>query len=97
MDTRIYCCYYDAFLLICQVESYDDAILWLWERHNRVNARLASDRSTDPEHPKIQFPRGIFAVNVEKKPKRKIAIRLSPRPGLGLRKHGGTRESYWNS
>lgn len=39
-----------------QVKSFDDAILWLWERHNRVNARLASDLSTDPVHPKIQFP-----------------------------------------
>eukprot|EP00112_Aurelia_sp_Birch-Aquarium-sp1_P021676 Seg5896.1 transcript_id=Seg5896.1/GoldUCD/mRNA.D3Y31 product="Sulfhydryl oxidase 1" protein_id=Seg5896.1/GoldUCD/D3Y31 len=39
-----------------EVKSFDDAILWLWERHNRVNARLASDLSTDPVHPKIQFP-----------------------------------------
>ncbi|XP_065067964.1 sulfhydryl oxidase 1-like isoform X2 [Rhopilema esculentum] len=39
-----------------EVKSNDDAILWLWERHNRVNARLASDLSSDPQHPKIQFP-----------------------------------------
>ncbi len=39
-----------------QVKSFDDAILWLWERHNRVNARLASDLSSDPSFPKTQFP-----------------------------------------
>lgn len=32
------------------------AILWLWHAHNSVNKRLASDVSTDPAHPKIQFP-----------------------------------------
>eukprot|EP00794_Sanderia_malayensis_P015853 gene15853-17451_t len=38
------------------VKSFDDAILWLWERHNRVNARLANDLSSDPAFPKTQFP-----------------------------------------
>ena len=32
------------------------AILWLWRAHNSVNKRLASDISTDPAHPKVQFP-----------------------------------------
>ena len=32
------------------------AILWLWRAHNSVNKRLASDISTDPVHPKVQFP-----------------------------------------
>ncbi|XP_033104196.1 sulfhydryl oxidase 2-like isoform X3 [Anneissia japonica] len=38
------------------VKSYDDAILWLWKTHNRVNERLKGDISEDPAHPKIQFP-----------------------------------------
>ncbi|XP_065918965.1 sulfhydryl oxidase 1-like isoform X1 [Dysidea avara] len=39
-------------------EAGDDvsAILWLWQAHNRVNKRLANDISTDPAHPKVQFP-----------------------------------------
>ena len=32
------------------------AILWLWSAHNSVNKRLANDISTDPAHPKVQFP-----------------------------------------
>lgn len=32
------------------------AILWLWSAHNTVNKRLANDISTDPTHPKVQFP-----------------------------------------
>ena len=32
------------------------AILWLWRAHNSVNKRLANDLSTDPVHPKLQFP-----------------------------------------
>ena len=39
-------------------EAGDDvsAILWLWQAHNCVNKRLANDISTDPAHPKVQFP-----------------------------------------
>jgi len=39
-----------------EVQSHDDSILWLWKSHNMVNARLQKDASTDPVHPKIQFP-----------------------------------------
>ena len=41
-----------------QYEAVDDvsAILWLWQAHNRVNKRLVHDISTDPVHPKTQFP-----------------------------------------
>ncbi|XP_072504594.1 sulfhydryl oxidase 1 isoform X2 [Notamacropus eugenii] len=39
-----------------QVKSMDDAILWFWNRHNRVNARLAGTASEDPHFPKIQWP-----------------------------------------
>ncbi|XP_044532993.1 sulfhydryl oxidase 1 [Gracilinanus agilis] len=39
-----------------KVKSMDDAILWFWNRHNRVNARLAGTASEDPRFPKIQWP-----------------------------------------
>lgn len=39
-----------------EVSTHNDAILWLWRGHNKVNKRLAGDRSEDPKHPKIQFP-----------------------------------------
>uniref|UniRef100_A0A5F8GCP6 Sulfhydryl oxidase n=1 Tax=Monodelphis domestica TaxID=13616 RepID=A0A5F8GCP6_MONDO len=39
-----------------QVKSMDEAILWFWNRHNRVNARLAGTASEDPRFPKIQWP-----------------------------------------
>ncbi|XP_053549917.1 sulfhydryl oxidase 1 [Bombina bombina] len=38
------------------VRSLDSAITWLWERHNRVNKRLAGAKSEDPDFPKIQWP-----------------------------------------
>ncbi|KAL7984777.1 hypothetical protein Chor_003347 [Crotalus horridus] len=39
-----------------EVKNRDQAILWLWSRHNRVNARLAGTESEDPKFPKIQWP-----------------------------------------
>jgi len=39
-----------------EVSTHDEAIMWLWERHNRVNARLKNDISSDPSFPKEQFP-----------------------------------------
>ncbi|XP_066481980.1 sulfhydryl oxidase 1 [Tiliqua scincoides] len=39
-----------------KVKNKDEAILWLWSRHNRVNARLAGTSSDDPKFPKIQWP-----------------------------------------
>ncbi|XP_039200982.1 sulfhydryl oxidase 2 [Crotalus tigris] len=38
------------------VKSWDEAVLWLWETHNVVNARLAGDLSEDPQFPKVQWP-----------------------------------------
>jgi len=73
-----------------EVESYDDAILWLWERHNRVNARLASDRSTDPEHPKIQFPRRDICSDCRKEIKKKDNNTIVTSPGFGV------KETWWN-
>ncbi|XP_008061557.1 sulfhydryl oxidase 1 isoform X2 [Carlito syrichta] len=39
-----------------QVESLDQAVLWFWSSHNRVNARLAGAPSEDPQFPKVQWP-----------------------------------------
>ncbi|XP_061490236.1 sulfhydryl oxidase 1 [Rhineura floridana] len=39
-----------------KVRNKDGAVLWLWSRHNRVNARLAGTASDDPKFPKIQWP-----------------------------------------
>uniref|UniRef100_A0A8C3XUE8 Sulfhydryl oxidase n=1 Tax=Chelydra serpentina TaxID=8475 RepID=A0A8C3XUE8_CHESE len=39
-----------------KVRSVDQAALWLWSRHNRVNARLAGTETEDPEFPKLQWP-----------------------------------------
>ena len=33
-----------------------EQVLWLWELHNSVNKRLASDPNQDPKFPKVQFP-----------------------------------------
>lgn len=41
---------------IWDVDTKDDAILWLWEAHNEVNNRLAGDITEDSNFPKIQFP-----------------------------------------
>lgn len=38
------------------VSSLDDAVLWLWSAHNKVNQRLKGDVTEDPEHPKLIFP-----------------------------------------
>lgn len=39
-----------------EVHSHDEAILWLWRAHNKVNKRLSKEPSTDPHQPKIQYP-----------------------------------------
>ncbi|KAM5145226.1 sulfhydryl oxidase 1 isoform 2-T2 [Callospermophilus lateralis] len=39
-----------------RVRSPNEAVLWLWSRHNRVNARLAGAPSEDPQFPKVQWP-----------------------------------------
>ena len=33
-----------------------NAILWLWQAHNKANGRLHGAPSEDPEHIKVQFP-----------------------------------------
>ncbi|KAM4642243.1 sulfhydryl oxidase 1 [Discoglossus pictus] len=39
-----------------KVSSLDEAIMWLWDRHNSVNKRLSGAESDDPEFPKVQWP-----------------------------------------
>lgn len=39
-----------------RVGSTNDAVLWLWNSHNQVNARLAGAPSEDPQFPKVQWP-----------------------------------------
>ncbi|XP_060613477.2 sulfhydryl oxidase 2 [Anolis sagrei] len=38
------------------VRTPEEAALWLWEKHNEVNARLAGDLTEDPKFPKAQWP-----------------------------------------
>nr|XP_033772978.1 sulfhydryl oxidase 1 isoform X2 [Geotrypetes seraphini] len=38
------------------VSTTNEAILWLWSRHNQVNHRLAGVPSEDPQFPKRQWP-----------------------------------------
>nr|XP_044988568.1 sulfhydryl oxidase 1 isoform X2 [Jaculus jaculus] len=39
-----------------RVGSPNDAVLWLWTSHNKVNARLSGAPSEDPQFPKVQWP-----------------------------------------
>ncbi|KAM6170140.1 sulfhydryl oxidase 2 [Rhynchocyon petersi] len=38
------------------VKSADQAVLWLWSKHNVVNSRLAGHLSEDPRFPKAPWP-----------------------------------------
>ncbi|EFB22702.1 hypothetical protein PANDA_014077, partial [Ailuropoda melanoleuca] len=38
------------------VKTADQAILWLWKKHNLVNSRLAGHLSEDPKFPKVPWP-----------------------------------------
>ncbi|XP_057579041.1 sulfhydryl oxidase 2 [Hippopotamus amphibius kiboko] len=38
------------------VKTLDQAILWLWKKHNLVNGRLAGHLSEDPKFPKVPWP-----------------------------------------
>ena len=39
-----------------QVRQRHDAILWLWETHNKISERLQNDPNNDPLQAKVQFP-----------------------------------------
>lgn len=39
-----------------QVDNYEEAVLFLWRKHNEVNLRLSGDASDDPLYPKGYFP-----------------------------------------
>ncbi|KAM9324238.1 sulfhydryl oxidase 2 [Gastrophryne carolinensis] len=38
------------------VKTTEEAVLWLWRKHNVVNDRLAGALSEDPKSPKVQWP-----------------------------------------
>uniref|UniRef100_A0A8C8ZMN8 Sulfhydryl oxidase n=1 Tax=Prolemur simus TaxID=1328070 RepID=A0A8C8ZMN8_PROSS len=38
------------------VKTLDQAVLWLWKKHNVVNGRLAGHLSEDPKFPKVPWP-----------------------------------------
>ncbi|KAM4878144.1 sulfhydryl oxidase 2 [Thomomys bottae] len=38
------------------VKTLDQAVLWLWRKHNAVNSRLAGHLSEDPTSPKVPWP-----------------------------------------
>uniref|UniRef100_H0WH21 Sulfhydryl oxidase n=2 Tax=Otolemur garnettii TaxID=30611 RepID=H0WH21_OTOGA len=38
------------------VKTPDQAVLWLWKKHNVVNSRLAGHPSEDPKFPKVSWP-----------------------------------------
>ncbi|KAJ1146092.1 hypothetical protein NDU88_012374 [Pleurodeles waltl] len=38
------------------VKSANGAVLWLWQKHNVVNNRIAGALSEDPQFPKVQWP-----------------------------------------
>ncbi|KAK6470763.1 sulfhydryl oxidase 2 [Huso huso] len=39
-----------------QVTTHNEAVLWLWRKHNTVNNRLAGALSEDPQFPKTRWP-----------------------------------------
>ncbi|XP_042641046.1 sulfhydryl oxidase 1 [Tyto alba] len=39
-----------------RVVGREEAVLWLWSHHNKVNARLAGGDTEDPNFPKLQWP-----------------------------------------
>ncbi|XP_078074184.1 sulfhydryl oxidase 1 isoform X2 [Mustelus asterias] len=45
-----------------QINSLNEAILWLWSQHNEVNNRLAGAQSEDPRFPKLQWPPSDMCV-----------------------------------
>ena len=46
----------DGAAITRDVKSSQDAVMWLWKAHNRVNVRLKGDVSDDPTFPKAVFP-----------------------------------------
>jgi len=38
------------------INTYQEAVIYLWKAHNEVNARLSRAESDDPVYPKFQFP-----------------------------------------
>lgn len=53
---------------IWNVQTKDDAILWLWTAHNTVNKRLRKDVTEDPIFPKIKFPSAEMCLTCRRRP-----------------------------
>lgn len=47
---------------IDKIKTDQEAILWLWRKHNLVNDRLHQQRREDPEFPKIQYPSKLYCT-----------------------------------
>ena len=50
-------------LIESEVNSYDDAVIFLWRKHNQVNLRLVGDPTDDPQYPKTYFPGKTFCAD----------------------------------
>lgn len=55
----------EHFLRMASLITPDDktpmkAVIWLWQAHNKANARLHGDVTEDPKHPKVQFPPNVL-------------------------------------
>lgn len=67
-----------------EVSDHNDGIIWLWKSHNRVNARLQKDISSDPAYPKIQFPPEEMCAECQKITDAQNTIMTDP--GYGVSK-----------
>ncbi|KAF0991043.1 hypothetical protein HZS_1070 [Henneguya salminicola] len=73
-----------------QIQSDEDAILFMWHFHNLLNARLRLEESTDPICPKIQFPSEIMCPDCRNLDKSSFGNVITFKPGYGL------AEIKWN-
>jgi len=65
------------------VVNHEDSILWLWRGHNKVNARLKNDLSSDPLFPKYQFPPDYMCSECRKSTTFDNTIETNPGFGVG--------------
>lgn len=65
-----------------EVTTHNSAIMWLWERHNRVNARLREHISADPQFPKVQFPMKEMCEECRNTEKEEYTMLIDPGHGV---------------
>jgi len=92
---------------ITSVRSYEEAVLYLWDRHNEVNLRLMeqAEKADDPLYPKEYFPNvyhcpscypdGGYGGNVDEKEVLKFLFNLYKKDSL-LKSSEGSSESLSN-